>query len=33
MLTAMVAVDNIIEGVVDRSNIWAINAEEEYVEF
>ncbi|MDP4148716.1 MAG: NAD(P)/FAD-dependent oxidoreductase [Bacteroidota bacterium] len=32
MLTAMVAVDNIIHGVSDKANIWAINAEEEYHE-
>ncbi|MEO1368253.1 MAG: hypothetical protein AAFX50_13860, partial [Acidobacteriota bacterium] len=32
MLTAMVAVDNIIEGRTDKSNIWDINTEEEYHE-
>jgi protoporphyrinogen oxidase len=32
MLTAMIAVDNIIDGVRDKSNIWAVNAEEEYLE-
>jgi hypothetical protein len=32
MLTAMVAVDNIIEGRTDKSNIWAVNAEREYHE-
>jgi protoporphyrinogen oxidase len=32
MLTAMTAVDNIIAGVTDRSNIWAVNTEEEYHE-
>jgi protoporphyrinogen oxidase len=32
MLTAMVAVDNICNGVTDKSNIWAINTEQEYHE-
>jgi protoporphyrinogen oxidase len=32
MLTAMVAVDNIAEGVVSKENIWAINTEQEYHE-
>lgn len=32
MLTAMVAVDNIIEGRMDKSNIWAVNTEQEYYE-
>jgi len=32
MLTAMVAVDNIIAGVKDKSNIWAVNTEEDYHE-
>jgi protoporphyrinogen oxidase len=32
MLTAMVSVDNIAEGRVDKSNVWAINTEEEYHE-
>ena len=32
MLTAMVAVDNIVAGIVDKSNIWAINTEQEYHE-
>ena len=32
MLTAMTAVDNIIEGRVDKSNIWAVNTEGEYHE-
>ncbi len=32
MLTAMVAVDNIIGGVTDRSNLWALNTEQEYHE-
>ncbi len=32
MLTAMVAVDNIIEGRTDKSNIWSVNTEQEYHE-
>jgi protoporphyrinogen oxidase len=32
MLTAMTAVDNIIEGRVDKSNLWALNTEMEYHE-
>jgi protoporphyrinogen oxidase len=32
MLTAMVAVDNIIGGVSSKDNIWAVNTEEEYHE-
>lgn len=32
MLTAMTAVDNIIEGRTDKSNIWAVNTEQEYHE-
>ena len=32
MLTAMVAVDNIIAGVKEKENIWAVNTEEEYHE-
>jgi protoporphyrinogen oxidase len=32
MLTAMTAVDNIISGQKDKSNIWAVNSEEEYHE-
>jgi len=32
MLTAMTAVDNIIAGRVDKSNIWALNSEMEYHE-
>jgi protoporphyrinogen oxidase len=32
MLTAMVAVDNIVAGVTDKANIWAVNTEEEYHE-
>lgn len=32
MLTAMVAVDNIIGGISDKSNIWSVNTEMEYHE-
>jgi protoporphyrinogen oxidase len=32
MLTAMTAVDNIVSGQRDKSNIWAVNSEEEYHE-
>lgn len=32
MLTAMVAVDNICGGITDKSNVWAINTEQEYHE-
>lgn len=32
MLTAMTAVDNIIQNVKDKSNIWNINPENEYIE-
>ena len=32
MLTAMTAVDNIIEGRSDKSNIWDVNTEQEYHE-
>jgi ABC-type cobalamin/Fe3+-siderophores transport system ATPase subunit len=32
MLTAMTAVDNIIAGRTDKSNIWATNTEQEYHE-
>jgi len=32
MLTAMVSVDNILEGRTDKTNIWDINTEEEYHE-
>lgn len=32
MLTAMTAVDNILEGCTDKSNLWEINTEEEYHE-
>ena len=32
MLTAMTAVDNIIDGITSKENIWAINTEQEYHE-
>src|SRR5438132_770756 len=32
MLTAMTAVDNILAGRTDKSNIWAVNTEMEYHE-
>jgi len=32
MLTAMTAVDNIIAGITDKSNIWAVNTEQDYHE-
>jgi len=32
MLTAMTAVDNIVTGRIDPSNIWAVNTEQEYHE-
>lgn len=32
MLTAMVAVDNIVAGITSKANIWAVNTEEEYHE-
>ncbi|MBS1169655.1 MAG: amine oxidase [Burkholderiaceae bacterium] len=32
MLTAKVAVDNIVGGVTDKSNIWAVNIDDEYHE-
>ena len=32
MLTAMTAVDNIVSGVRSKSNLWEVNAEEEYHE-
>ena len=32
MLTAMVAVDNILAGITDKSNLWEINTEQEYHE-
>jgi len=32
MLAAMVAVDNIVAGVRDKSNVWAVNTEQDYHE-
>ncbi|HXB71340.1 MAG TPA: NAD(P)/FAD-dependent oxidoreductase [Candidatus Acidoferrales bacterium] len=32
MLTAMIAVDNIINGITDKSNLWEVNTEMEYHE-
>ena len=32
MLTAMVAVDNIVAGLKDKTNLWEVNTEEEYQE-
>ena len=32
MLTAMVAVDNIAGSITDKSNIWAVNTEQQYHE-
>jgi hypothetical protein len=32
MLTAMAAVDNIVNGVATKDNLWAINTEMEYQE-
>jgi protoporphyrinogen oxidase len=32
MLTAMTAVENIAQGLTDKSNIWAVNTEMEYQE-
>jgi protoporphyrinogen oxidase len=32
MLTAMVAVDNILNGLTDKANLWEINTEEDYHE-
>ncbi len=32
MLTAMVAVDNIVAGTADKSNIWGVNTEQDYHE-
>lgn len=32
MLTAMVAVENIRDGITDKANIWAVNTEEDYHE-
>jgi hypothetical protein len=32
MLTAMLCVDNIVAGRIDKSNIWDVNTEEDYHE-
>jgi hypothetical protein len=32
MLTAMTAVENIVNGVTGKDNIWAVNVEQEYHE-
>ena len=32
MLTAITAVENIVQGRTDKSNIWAVNTEMEYQE-
>jgi hypothetical protein len=32
MLTAMVAVDNIADGLTGKENIWSVNTEQEYHE-
>ena len=32
MLTAMTAVDNIIDGVRTKDNIWSVNTEQDYHE-
>ncbi len=32
MLTAMIAVDNLAAGIADKSAIWSVNTEEEYLE-
>jgi protoporphyrinogen oxidase len=32
MLTAMTAVDNLVDGISDKSNIWAVNTEDDYLE-
>ena len=32
MLTAMLAVENILQGRTDKSNLWSVNTEEEYHE-
>jgi hypothetical protein len=32
MLTAMRAVENVIQGVTDKANIWTINTEQDYHE-
>jgi hypothetical protein len=32
MLTAMIAVENIINGTVDKANLWDVNTEMDYHE-
>ena len=32
MLTAMVAVDNIVAGITDKANLWSVNTEQDYHE-
>jgi hypothetical protein len=32
MLTAMQAVENVLNGVVDKANLWQINSDQEYHE-
>ena len=32
MLTAMMAVDNLVAGITDKSNLWDVNTETEYHE-
>jgi hypothetical protein len=32
MLTAMVAVDNILAGITDKASLWEVNTEQEYHE-
>src|SRR5271165_2189716 len=32
MLTAMTAIDNILASITDKSNIWAVNTEQDYLE-
>ncbi len=32
MLCAMIAVDNILEGIIDKTSVWDVNTEEEYHE-
>lgn len=32
MLTAMTAVDNLLAGITDKSNIWTVNTEDDYLE-
>jgi hypothetical protein len=28
----MTAVDNLVDGITDKSNIWAVNTEDDYLE-